>query len=295
MKIFVIGTVAFSERVLQHLLENLRADVVGVATKEASAFNADFVSLAPLSATHGVPCRFVKDINAPEILDWIRSLAPDVVLCVGWSSLIKTELLHLAPLGVVGYHPAALPRNRGRHPIIWALVLGLTETASTFFFMDEGADSGDILSQQTVAISPADDAASLYEKLTLAALDQISTFVPALAAGTYQRQPQDHTNANTWRKRGRADGRLDFRMTSQALHNLVRGLTRPYVGAHVEVASQDVKVWQAASAADDRAHLEPGQVLAHLPNGAFRVKTSDGALDLLEHEFSPLPGVGTYL
>ena len=31
-------------------------------------------------------------------------------------------------LGVIGYHPAELPKNRGRHPLIWALVLGLKKT-----------------------------------------------------------------------------------------------------------------------------------------------------------------------
>ena len=60
------------------------------------------------------------------------------------------RILDLAPLGIIGFHPAALPRNRGRHPIVWALVLGLEETASTFFFMDKGADTGDILSQEKI-------------------------------------------------------------------------------------------------------------------------------------------------
>ena len=83
-------------------------------------------------------------------------------------------------MGIVGYHPAALPSNRGRHPLIWALVLGLTETASTFFFMDEGADSGDILDQRPVSILPSDDAKSLYERISQVAISQIRDFVPRL-------------------------------------------------------------------------------------------------------------------
>lgn len=47
---------------------------------------------------------------------------------------------------LIGFHPANLPQNRGRHPIIWALFLSLQETASTFFMMDEDTDSGDIIS-----------------------------------------------------------------------------------------------------------------------------------------------------
>ena len=81
------------------------------------------------------------------------------------SRLLKEEILSIAPFGVVGFHATALPANRGRHPIIWALVLGLSETASTFFFMDEGADSGDILSQYKLSISENDNAESLYKKV----------------------------------------------------------------------------------------------------------------------------------
>ena len=78
----------------------------------------------------------------------------------------------------MGYHPASLPENRGRHPIIWALALGLKKSASTFFFMEEGADDGDILSQKEFEILYEDDAKSLYEKVTDMALNQIEDFLP---------------------------------------------------------------------------------------------------------------------
>ena len=68
-------------------------------------------------------------------------------------------------MGVIGYHPAALPKNRGRHPLIWALVLGLKKTASSFFIMDERADSGDVISQEEIIINDDDDASSLYAKM----------------------------------------------------------------------------------------------------------------------------------
>jgi methionyl-tRNA formyltransferase len=78
---------------------------------------------------------------SPEALTWIRAKVPDVIFCFGWSKLLKQKLLKLAPLEVVGFQPAALHANRGRHPVLWALVLGLYKTASTFFFMEEGRDS----------------------------------------------------------------------------------------------------------------------------------------------------------
>jgi len=142
-------------------------------------------------------------------------------------------MLAAAPLGVVGFHPAALPANRGRHPLIWSLALGLEQTASTFFFMDAGADSGDILLRRALAIDPTDDARTLYDKVCACALEQITQFVSQLANGSFAREPQAHAQANIWRKRGMADGKIDWRMSAVSVHNLVRALAKPYVGAHL--------------------------------------------------------------
>ena len=243
MRIVFIGAVKFSETCLKKLIE-IGAKPVGVCTLEKSHFNTDHVDLTQLCNRNIIPVRYTPDINLIKSIDWIRSHNPDVIFCFGWSRLLKPQLLKIAPLGVVGYHPAALPSNRGRHPLIWALVLGLSEMASTFFFMDEGVDSGDILSQQQVSITEKDDAGILYQKVTQTALNQLEQFVPAFASNNYQRIPQDHSKANTWRKRDRNDGKIDWRMTAKSIHNLVRGLTKPYVGAHFELNDKQIKVWK---------------------------------------------------
>lgn len=288
MRVVFIGTVEFSRCALEHLF-SMGVEVVGVCTLEASPFNADHVDLSALSATHDVPWVYAKDINSTETLSWIKDLSPDVVFCFGWSRLLKQALLNIAPLGVVGFHPAALPANRGRHPLIWALVLGLDQTASTFFFMNEGADDGDILSQQKILIDDADDAQTLYNKVTQVALKQIDTFVPLMASGTFQRQKQDHTLANTWRKRGRADGQIDWRMSARSIHNLVRGLTKPYVGAHFIVDDREIKVWKTEVILDTSSNIEPGKILEWTSSGPI-VKCGDDAIRLIhtEPEFEPI-------
>lgn len=244
MKVFFIGTVEFSRCALAKLI-GMKTRIAGVATRAQSPFNADFADLTPLCREANIPYRFVNNINDEEVVSWIKSLCPDIIFCFGWSELLKRELLDLVPRGVVGFHPAALPANRGRHPIIWALALGLEETASTFFFMDEGADSGDILSQQFIRIESFDDAQSLYSKIIDTAMRQIEGFVPEIENGTYTRVPQDHSLANTWRKRSKNDGKIDFRMSAYSIYNLVRALTKPYVGAHVVYNGKEYKVWKS--------------------------------------------------
>ena len=195
---------------------------------------------------------------------------------------------------MIGFHPAALPANRGRHPIIWALVLGLQETASTFFFMDEGADSGDIISQEYLKITDSDDAGILYEKIIQTALKQLREFVPRLAQGNCQRMLQDTTRANVWRKRRKPDGCIDWRMAAVSIHNLVRGLSRPYVGAHFECGEEEIKVWRTSVETDALENIEPGKVLECSENGIL-VKAGIGAIRLLEIEPSISIRVGEYL
>jgi methionyl-tRNA formyltransferase len=293
MKIFFIGTVSFSLKALEKLV-SLNAEIVGVATKSKSTFNSDHEDLSPICTANNIPFKYVKDINAPHIITWIKSLNPDVIFCFGWSSLIKNELLNLTEMGVIGFHPTELPKNRGRHPLIWAIVLGLKETATTFFFMGEGADDGDILSQSSLSINYEDDALDVYKKMEETAIFQIEKFLPELVNGTYRRMNQDHSLSNNWRKRGMKDGEIDFRMSSYAIYNLVRGLTKPYIGAHLFYNQQEVKVWKVREEETKFSNFESGKIL-EVVNGEILVKTYDKAIRILDHNFQTLPTKGEYL
>jgi methionyl-tRNA formyltransferase len=295
MKIVFIGCVNFSYSALEKIVSLKDSRLVGVITRKESKINSDFRSLEPIAILKEIPCFFATGNNQNDMAEWIRGLHADIIYCFGWSYLLGHEILSIPPLGAIGFHPAALPRNRGRHPIIWALALGLTSTASTFFFMGEGADSGDILSQSLVAISELDDAGTLYEKLTRIALEQIEEFTPQLASGQYSRKPQDHGQANYWRKRSEKDGLIDWRMTAASIHNLVRALTRPYPGADCYFAGRKIKIWKTDLRSEPcPANIEPGKVL-NTEGNTILIKCGEGALYLLDHEFPIIPPKGSYL
>lgn len=291
LRVAFIGCVEFSHAALSCLMTLPGIEIAAVVTREASTINADFRSLAGLAGEIGCPVQFVTGNDQAAMAEFLGAARPDVIFCFGWSYMLKREVLDLAPHGIIGYHPAALPENRGRHPIIWALALGLDHTASTFFRMAEEADAGDIVSQVGIAITDQDDAASLYRRLISTALEQIPVFTTALAAGTLTSRPQDHSRANCWRKRSAKDGEIDWRMAPQAIYNLVRALTRPYVGAHAMVGGQAAKVWACRVGPDAAANLEPGRVLA-VDGHEITVKCWQGSVVLTEHDFPALPCVG---
>jgi methionyl-tRNA formyltransferase len=100
--------------------------------------------------------------------------------------------------------------------------------------------------------------------------------------------------ASTWRKRGSAEGKIDWRMSAQSIHNLVRGLSKPYVGAHFIVNGKEIKLWKTAVVGISSPNIEPGKVLMQTSAGPV-VKCGENAICLLitEPKFEPL--VGNYL
>ncbi|MCK5541283.1 MAG: hypothetical protein KAI40_01220 [Desulfobacterales bacterium] len=298
MKILFIGTVQFSFDALESILKE-GGNVVAVITQDKAGINSDFKEIEPLCEKNKIPCMKTDNINSSKVQSWVKNFAPDLAFCFGWSQLIKMELMSLIPMGIVGFHPALLPKNRGRHPLIWALILDKMEfTGATFFFMDEGADTGDILSQKRVPIFYEDKAIDLYSRVTEQALKQIKEFLPKLQKGTYRRIVQDNSTTNTWRKRTKKDGLIDFRMPSRAIYKLVRALSFPYVGAHVEYKGQEIKIWVAREVSDGYSNIEldiePGKIIDVKDNGIV-IKCYDNAIWIDSSEFASLPLIGEYL
>jgi methionyl-tRNA formyltransferase len=289
MRIVLLGAVEFSKHCLQVVLDN-GANVVAVLTpsQERARFNSDYADLVPLAVAHRIPTYHISKVSDPETVDLIRSLEPDVIFVFGFSQLVSKEILDIPRLGCIGTHPALLPRNRGRHPLIWALVEGLSESGLTFFYLDEGAGSGDILWQKPFSITLEDDARSLYDKIKALATIGIREFLPQLETGTAPRIPQDHSQATYWRKRTEEDGEIRWNASTMQTYNLVRALGRPYVGAHTHLNGKKLLIWRCSRPTDSLPSREgafpPGTIFDHTGGVEFKVRTGDGYLKVVEYE-----------
>lgn len=295
MKILFIGCVKSSYCFLSTLISE-GAQIVGVITKKEAGINSDFEDLTPLCAQQNIDIIYVDNINNIDAINFIKKVSPDIGYCMGWSQLIKENVINLFPRGVIGYHPAALPHNKGRHPIIWALVLGLNTTASSFFRIEKTADTGDILSQVNVDIDYNDDAMTLMDKMLKVGKKQLVNLTRQLENGCVNGISQKEMQGNTWRKRGQQDGKIDWRMSSNSIYNLVRGLTRPYVGAHFIYKDKEIKVWKVRECLDEKneyTNIEPGKII-DIDDISFTVKAGDNLVKVIECDEIELQ-IGEYL
>ena len=115
-----------------------------------------------------------------------------------------------------------------------------------------------------------------------------------MKSGDYKRIPQDHRKSNTWRKRGKDDGRIDWRMSATSIHNLVRGLTKPYIGAHLEYKDEIIKVWETEVIKRYEKNIEPGKVVL-VDKGGVVIKAGENAIRLINTEPTLNIRQGSYL
>lgn len=101
--------------------------------------------------------------------------------------------------------------------------------------MNEMPDMGKILYQEYITIDYKDDARKLYDKVMKKAVFQISRLIKAISNNLIDLKSNDFVEGNTWRKRNKEDGKIDWRMSSRGIYNLVRALTKPYVGANLYI------------------------------------------------------------
>jgi methionyl-tRNA formyltransferase len=269
------------------------AEIAGVVTLPGPVDPARSgqCSFAEVAARLGARLVETTDVNAPGTVAAVADLDPDLVFVVGWSQLLRGELLATAREGVFGMHPTLLPRHRGRAPIPWAILSGLAKTGVTLFeIVDPTADSGPIVGQVEVTVAPDETAATLFDKLTDAHVELIRRHVPELLERRAPRIPQDDRRGSWWPKRTPADGIIDWATRAPYLYDWVRAQTRPYPGAFTYLGEDKVVVW-AARPVPFEGEAAAGTVVAEGPV----VACGEGALLLEEIDSARELPVGTVL
>jgi len=288
---------------LRHLVRS-GAPLLGLVTlvPEARDGVSGAVDLEPEVRAAGVPVLRVRKVNDPECVAWIRDRRPELMLVIGWTQLVRAELLAVPRIACLGFHASLLPRYRGRAPINWALIHGESETGNTMIVLEPGADEGDIVAQRRIGITDDDDCETLYDKVSATEVDMLADILLRLRAGHLPRRRQDTTQATVMPRRRPEDGWIDWRLSARRVFDWVRALTHPYPGAFCRLGERRLWVWKAGldGALAAGATAAPGTVTRDA-TGTPLVATGDGWLRVLrvqregEPEVSGAEAAATFL
>jgi methionyl-tRNA formyltransferase len=273
MRIVCIGQAAFGEKVLQKLTER-GEEVVAVYTPQDIAGKRN--PLKELAIQIGIPVFQPGSMRVPEIYEEYTRLKPDLNVMAFVTSILPDSILNYPKMGTIQYHPSLLPKHRGGSAINWAIINGETKTGITIFWPDRGVDTGPILLQKEVEISPDDTVGSLYfEKLFPLGVEALVEGIELIKKGIAPRIPQDESQATYEGLCTEKDAIINWSAPIDKVYNLVRG-TNPQPGATTYFHGKTLKIFDAKPFYDIVGGL-PGEIVNHSADG-FVVSLKRGAI-----------------
>ncbi|MDK1385966.1 methionyl-tRNA formyltransferase [Sinorhizobium sp. 8-89] len=283
MRIVFVGSVESSRIALEALINAGRVPALVITLpSEVAGRHSDFADIGNLARTAGSAVCYTTDINSPAVLGAMASVEPDLTLVIGWSQVCRQPFRDVAREGTIGFHPAALPRLRGRAVIPWTIIRAEDVTGSTLFWLDEGIDSGPLLLQRLFAVAADETARSLYAKHTANLSEMVVEAVTLVETGNAPRMTQDHERASYCAKRTAEDGLIDWNASAASVLRLIRAVGAPYPGAFSLYNGEKIRIDAAAQIENAGRFIGlVGQVQCHSERG-FVVLCGDGeCIDVL--------------
>ena len=286
IKIIFIGGLTNGKIVYDYLSKNRYVDLSLTITYPDSKDKPRFVHFPDDS-------NIQKSGKANDHLELIKQINPDMIIVAGWSELLSDELIKLPPMGTIGFHPAKLPKDRGRSVLAWQIEEGYSETALTMFYYTDVPDGGDIIAQESIKIADNDFINDILDKLDDATFNILRAYFPLLRQGKAPRIPQHHNLTTFRRLRGDRDSLINWDRNSEEIYNKIRAISHPYPGAHFIHNGIAVKVYRAKLINENFWKIfnsdKAGTVIAKFPANYYAIKTRDDVI-LINSESDLTPG-----
>jgi len=279
MRVAVVGGVHSTEVLLRSLVRHGFTDVAvwGYVPSDGTHVSG-WSDLARVAAELKTPAHAFRKVATCET--GLREYEPDVLFVVGLSQIIPREMLGIARLLNVGFHPTALPEGRGRAAIAW-LVLGATRGAATFFELTEGVDDGPILTQEHFTVDADDDARVVEAKVLAAEERALDAWLPKLRSGNFEKRQQDHSKATWLGRRTPEDGWLDWSRSADSVLGVIRAAAPPNPGGYTFRADVRIEIL-AARLSEQRITGVAGRIVGVSEDGRFDVQCGDAILEITE-------------
>jgi len=267
MRVVFLGTPEFAVPSLQALLSaggEIHYDVRAVITQPDRPAGRGLRLTPPpvkvLAEKAGItvfqPQRLRRE---PQIYEMLRQVDPEIMVVVAFGQILPRDFFCYPRFGTLNVHASLLPKYRGAAPIAHAILSGETETGPTIMKIDEGMDTGEILSQRTV---PFDDRMTTGElELVLAkqGAELLLDTIPKYVSGELSPYPQDDCLASYAPRIGKEQAAVDWAKPAKTLHDQIRAFN-PWPVATTSLRSDAVKIWRSSVAEPAGAGSKPGEI-----------------------------------
>lgn len=243
-----MGTPAFAIPSLEILIRH-DYSIIGVITQPDRPRGRG-QTLAPspvkiVAQRHHLTILQPEKVRNPEFLALFEDLSPDLVVVAAFGQILPREMIEAPKMGCINVHPSLLPRYRGAAPINWSLISGETKTGVTIMLMDEGLDTGNILTREETVIEPHETFGTLHDRLAKMGAKLLLKTIEMIENGTVTRTFQDASLATYAPRLRKEDGGILWDSDVHSIVNLIRGLS-PAPSAYTFFRGKKLKIFLAA-------------------------------------------------
>jgi len=262
MRILFMGTPQMAVPTLESLIDSGHSVVAAVCQPDRprgrrGAPVPPAVKRAALA--HTIPVWQPERVRAPDFIEQVTTLAPDVAVVIAFGQILPPALLDIPRYGCINIHASLLPGYRGAAPINWAIARGETGTGLTTMRMDAGMDTGPVYLKAETPIEGGDDAVTLAERLAAMAGPLVLETLERVADGMIP-DPQDDGAATLAPLLTRDDGVIDWGRPAREVVNRIRAFV-PWPGSVTHYRGTPWKVIRARVDAGSPRQAAPGRIL----------------------------------
>lgn len=247
MKVVFMGTPDFAVGALEEIIK-AGHEVTAVVTQpdkpKGRGKEMQISAVKACALSHNLPVFQPVKIKTPEAVEQLRTYEADIFVVAAFGQILSKEILDMPKYGCVNIHASLLPKYRGAAPIQWAVIDGEEETGVTIQQMNEGVDTGDIISQEVVKLDAKETGASLFDKLAVCGAGLIVKTLDAIEKGTVTPVKQDDSKSTHAKMLSKDMGKLDFSQDAVVLERKIRGLNS-WPSAYTYFKGKTLKIWDA--------------------------------------------------
>lgn len=282
MRIAFMGTPDFSVSCLKALVES-EHDIVGVFCQPDKPVGRKQIMTPPdvkvEALKHGLTVYQPVSLRNGKGTAILEEIKPDLVVVVAYGKILPKEFLDYPKYGCINVHASILPKYRGASPIHFAVLNGDKITGVTVQQMDEGVDTGDILTTITCEIGENDTTEYMYEVLAPLGAKAMMETIDKIEKGALDPQKQDEALATHVGLLSKEMSTIDWSMSAVQIHNKIRGLYS-WPGASTKLNSKTLKI-HSSVLSEKRGNNKPGEIVN--ANDRLTVCCGDNmCIDILE-------------
>ena len=274
MRIVVIGQAPFGSKVLEGLVE--KGDEIAAVYTPPDRPGGRLDPLKEAAVSRDIPVFQPAAYKDGVIFTEYEKLKPDLTVLAFVTDIIPARFFDVAANGAICYHPSILPRHRGASAINWAIMMGDDRTGLTIFWPDGGIDTGPILLQKEVDITPEATTGSLYfDHLFPIGVEAVLESVELIREGRAPKITQSEEGATYEPPCDDRVAEIEWGKTGREVYNHVRGCD-PQPGSFSFLKGEKIRFYGAAFIPD--SGNEPPGTVQQVDREGIRVAISGGSL-----------------